>query len=171
MVLLLNETLNKDTLPFYNALPEFILSGTVDPNQDCELYCHHFELKNIIEALRTINSDLAFSPVTTNLTSTNIWTSFVLDQWPCSGDEGLSNPWYANHPNQSIGDGDHPSILVVGLTVAGALTLLIGCLFVCFVLLEILCCNPHDYYDEMDGFNEEEEEGKEEGGEAEGEFA
>jgi hypothetical protein len=162
-VLLLNKTMNKDATPFYNTLPAFILSGTVDPNQDCELYCHHFELENITEALLKINSDMAFSPVTTNLTSTNIWTSFVLDQWPCPGDEGLGNPWFANHPKQSTGDEDQRNILVVGLTVAGALTFLIGGLFTCFILMKILCCDPNDYDDdyEMDAFNEEEEDGEE----------
>ena len=53
-------------------------------------------------------------------------------------------------------------------------------MFTFFVLMEILCCSPQGYDDEMDAFKVEEyeeegeeegEEEEEEGGEIEGEFA
>ena len=172
-VLALNDILNDfdetDETPFYNTLPLYIISGTVDPNEDCELYCHHFELNAIAKALHKINPDLVFTPVPTNLTSTTIWTSFVSNQWACPGEKGVSNSWFAGNRSQDKGGADKWNGWKVAVIVIGVVIVLIGVITLCVIITESLCCDSTDYDGELEAFYEEsdEEEGEDE---VEGEF-
>jgi hypothetical protein len=160
-VLRLNQTLNANaTTTFYKPLPAFILAGTMDPRfSACELYTHHFELESILNALAQKKNVMGttFKPIKSHLTSTSIWTSFVLEQWPCPGDKSVSIPWLDDdHGINSTGDGgQQPSKLHGIIILAFCLIFLCGSLFTCWVVLKHLCFRSHIYEDEMGAINEE----------------
>jgi hypothetical protein len=129
IVLLMNKTLNANATPFLPKLPQYILAGTVnDDDSQVELYCHHFELSIILEELDKVYPGFKPDVITTNLTSTNIWEAFVLEQWPCPGDKGIHVPWFNNNNNDDDSSFDHSS---QQSAVAPVITALFTILFVC----------------------------------------
>jgi hypothetical protein len=164
LILRLNRTLNFNATPFYNTLPEYILAGTIDPNKHCELYCHHFELDDIIKELKRLNSNLILDPVAMiNLTSTSIWTSFVLDQWPCPGEKGIPIPWLDNGNKTISGEADPPSKWLLGALLTFGIIFLCGGLFACWVCVDQFCwCGSTTVFDhgELEAMNEEEIDGE-----------
>jgi hypothetical protein len=106
-VLSLNNTMNSNmTDNVYQVLPAYILSGTVKPGEDCELYTHHFELELILDNLSTLSPQIQFDAQTTEMTSTTIWTNFFLSEWPCEShnDSNIVHDGYGriNKKNLSI---------------------------------------------------------------------
>ena len=90
---------NMDSEEVYlEALPAWILSVKLEDNSnadgDCELYVNRFGLSRVQAGLQTMNETsaiegAAWNPIESNLTTTNIWLSFVQDNWQCSGDVGV----------------------------------------------------------------------------------
>jgi hypothetical protein len=161
LILRLNRTLNFNATPYYNTLPQYVLAGTIDPNEHCELYCHHFELDGITKELKRLDSNLVLDPVAiVNLTSTSIWTSFVLHQWPCPGEKGT--PWLDKGSKIMSGETNPPSKWLLGVTLTFGIIFLCGGLFACWVCVDQFCCCGSTVFDdsELEPMNEEETDGE-----------
>lgn len=135
----LNATLNrKTTSNYYEVLPAYILAGTVNPGEDCELFSHHFEMRDIFDQLVVLRPEVAYTAKPTNLTSTTIWTGFVREEWPCVGQNGVHIPWLDEH-NLFDEDGDanrKNMAIVVSMSVVFSI-------FFCFLLA--LCWHSFKY--------------------------
>lgn len=160
VVLSLNETLNKQaTENFYEMLPAYILAGTVEPDGDCELFSHHFELIDILQQLTLLHPGVSHIPEPTNLTSTTIWTSFMQEEWPCAGQTGVHIPWLDDHKIfDENGDTNKENLaIVISGSVIGTL-LFCGLLLVCWRSFKYMWVGHETITeDEIDSFNEKRE--------------
>jgi len=84
-----------DTMGAVSSAPNSSNTDLDSVDGVCELYVNHFGLSRVEKGLqKTIRAQSSgsnsgpstmWNPIETNLTTTNIWTSFVADNWACSG--------------------------------------------------------------------------------------
>jgi 2',3'-cyclic-nucleotide 2'-phosphodiesterase (5'-nucleotidase family) len=154
IVLSLNKTMNDNmTSNFYQALPAYILSGTVIPGEACELHTHHFELNSIIQNLALLHPEGRFEVQATRITSTTIWTNFVRSKWLCVDQNGshtrLPHDFNILHDD---GKTSKPNQFILPLTL-GAMVITLCCCWRTKIHAE----TPHTSDDEMDAFNDDNE--------------
>lgn len=131
MILSLYDMLNNNTGPnFYEALPAYILSGTVISGEECELYTHHFELQSILNGLVILQPDSESTVTMTNLTSTSIWTKFVQEAWPCGGKKWNHVPWSDDHKIKQEESETSGKTSRIATSVSIVCVLIIGSIFV-----------------------------------------
>ena len=143
----------------------------------CELFVNHFGLSRVEQGLqKTIRAESSggdsgpstmWNPIETNLTTTNIWTSFVADNWQCSGGSRTSNnngkhsslggKWkgsmnqtidkWKGSMNQTLGGKEYAGVVLLdadgSFTTGGkiAVSLVVLCLLaVCWCAARCCCC-------------------------------
>jgi len=131
-LLTLNENMNNNYLQelYWNQLPAWILSpeNIGDSEQDyCELYVNHFGIDRVRDGLEQMTPTIVVDLEESNLTTTNIWLSFVEDQWQC-GDSQQND--VVNNTDKTAADG--------GLTMKENLRFSTESLFMVIVALSII---------------------------------
>lgn len=136
---------------YFRSLPAWILSEELQDNSnagdECELYVNRFGLSRVQDGLQALNESSSivgtpWNPIESNLTTTNIWLSFVEDNWQCSGNAGSET----NSVDWGLGFrfGDR-SVVVVAVAVSTVL--LIALVASRFVLRKKGRTNGKDGYD------------------------
>ena len=115
-ILELNVTMNEHHDPYYDSLPNYILIGAIfDEERNYKLFTHDFNAPEVKAAVEKIIKPDKLNPVPTEYSSTMIWQSFVMENWPCSG-EGILPDWFPI-PGEGADDGKSRAISII-ITVA-----------------------------------------------------
>jgi 2',3'-cyclic-nucleotide 2'-phosphodiesterase (5'-nucleotidase family) len=86
-ILRLNETMNsgKGIVP-----PIYLLIGEIaDRTAKYKFYTHDFGYQKIAVELQKIDPGTLIQPIPTAFSSTMLWESFVMQEWPCTGFAGM----------------------------------------------------------------------------------
>lgn len=91
-ILKLNKTLNVDVNG--SVISEYLFIGEIrDRKLVYNFYTHDFGHETITAELLKIDPNAPIDPAPTRFTSTLLWLSFVLEEWPCSGSVGKLPGW------------------------------------------------------------------------------
>jgi hypothetical protein len=159
VVLKLNETMNQEQSQELPLLPQYILAGSVYPeSEEVKLYAHESGLAAIIAELKTLHDGNVGEPeVIDGITSTTIWISFVIDEWPCSGIKGILPSWFGNDSSgqsSSKNGGMSSMTKSILLVVFGLFVLVVGAILLCLCLRCIFCGERNEgNLEELDAIN------------------
>jgi hypothetical protein len=122
-ILKLNETLNVATSDKVVLVPEYLLIGDIgDRKTEYKLYTHDFVSEKIAAELLKIDPNAAIEAVPTEITSTLLWISFVMEEWPCDGLTAKLPGWFStpgkisnqlDRPDHGIAMEDTTVIMIV----------------------------------------------------------
>jgi 2',3'-cyclic-nucleotide 2'-phosphodiesterase (5'-nucleotidase family) len=159
-LLLLNISLNEDADPWNDALPNYIMIGSIeDQEKEYKLYTHDFHTPHITAALNIIVPNQKIEPEPTAYTSTIIWLSFVMENWACNGMMGKLPDWFPtpDHVTKQLGRGDDDGMeraIAIVLVVFFGLVLC-SCLACCWIWVRYICSGHQALaQDELDGFKD-----------------
>eukprot|EP00546_Thalassionema_frauenfeldii_P014904 CAMPEP_0178910380 /NCGR_PEP_ID=MMETSP0786-20121207/9067_1 /TAXON_ID=186022 /ORGANISM="Thalassionema frauenfeldii, Strain CCMP 1798" /LENGTH=610 /DNA_ID=CAMNT_0020582629 /DNA_START=89 /DNA_END=1918 /DNA_ORIENTATION=+ len=146
-ILQLNAMLN-DKATYMYPLPNFVLIGTVEPEQDYDLYVHDFNVKQVVAELqKLLPPGTNFDPVPTPYTSTKIWLSYVQQYWPCPGKSSILPDWIPTPKSiaEKMGKEDDSTTTMTVSIVMGIILGVIGLVLVrlVYLLLRYLCCSGY----------------------------
>lgn len=119
-ILQLNSTLNGNQANGQNSsVPNFIMIGDIGETEtQYKLFTHEFGSQTIASILKDIDPNSPVQPVATAYTSTLLWLSFVMENWPCSGSTGAFPGWFPTpgHVSSKLGrgndDGAEPTLVL-----------------------------------------------------------
>lgn len=122
-ILQLNSTVNPNqTNVPSNFVPNYIMIGDVDDTEmKYNLFTHEFGSETIASILKDIDPDSPVQPVATAYTSTLLWLSFVMKNWPCSGSPGTFPDWFPTpgHVSSKLGqEGDEGAVIIAIIVIA-----------------------------------------------------
>ncbi len=127
----LNDTVNSNLgMESRSPIPNYILIGDISgEDKTFKLYTHEFGSGKIADALREIDPNSSIQPANTAYTSTLLWLSFVVANWPCTGSVGSLPDWVPTpeHVTKKIGREDNDMTKSMVTIVLIVLVFLVTC--------------------------------------------
>lgn len=134
-ILKLNQTLNKNIDTGGGVeIPEYLLIGSLDdPKKKYKFFTHEFGSEKISAAILQIDPGASIETLPSTFTSTLIWMSFVMEEWPCNGLVGRLPDWFptviSDQLNQHTKNGNSDKVLYTAIVAV-----------VVIVLFGLFCC-------------------------------